>query len=308
MKKILLLSLFFFVAFADELINGYVEAEFTYISPYNGGTLDEIFVQKGQEIKVGDKLFSVGKEINEANLQIAINELEIAKLNYENLTKGKRDSEITAIKEQLNSANITFENAKKEYNRALNLQNNGAISKSEFDLRKSNFENAKAKVSELKAILQTANLGARDDEIEIAKRNIKIAEQNLEKMQIQVSKNTAVSATNGSIYDIFFRKGEFVSQANPVLAIFEPQNLKVRFFVSQKLLPSLKIGDEIAVIADGIKDEIKAKISFISPNAEFTPPVIYSVESREKMIFMIEAIPELNSALKAGLAVSVRIK
>ena len=308
MKKLLFFILFCGFVNAKILLNGYIEAEFTYISPYNAGILDEIYVKKGENIAKGDELFSVDKQLNEANLQIAQNEVKKAKLNYENLIKGKRQSEILVIQEQLNSAKIAFENAKKEFQRSQNLLKTNAISKREFDQKFANFNTSKAKVAELEAVLETANLGARDDEIEIAKTNIEISQENLSKMQILVSKNTAVSQIDGQIYDIYFKKGEFVGQNNPVLCILEPQNIKARFFVSQKLLPTLKVGDEVTIVSDGSNSEIKAKISFISPIAEFTPPVIYSVESREKMVFMVEAEFEPNLVLKPGLPVSVILK
>ncbi|MDA3053372.1 HlyD family efflux transporter periplasmic adaptor subunit [Campylobacter sp. JMF_01 NE2] len=308
MKNFFLLIFFFSFANSQELLNGYIEAEFTYISPYNSGILDEIYVQKGQKISPADKLFCVDKGLGEANVKIAQNEVNKAKSNYENLIKGKRQSEISALNAQLNSAKIALENAQKEFFRAQKLFKSNTISKSEFDQKSANFDTAKAKVAEFEAVLQTANLGARDDEIEIAKTNIAIAEQNLEKTKLIFAKNTAVSQHSGQIYDIYFKKGEFVGANSPVLSILEPQNIKVRFFVPQKILAKLKIGDEIGVSCDGCEGEKPAVISYISPSAEFTPPVIYSVASREKMVFMLEATFAPNTEFKPGLGVSVRIK
>ena len=113
---------------------------------------------------------------------------------------------------------------------------------------------------------------------------------------------------NGIVSDVYFRLGEFVAQGNPILAILPPENVKIRFFVAEKVLPTIHYNQKVFVRYDNAPKEIEAKVSYIAPTAEYTPPIIYSVQSRNKLVFMIEATFEnLLEVLNPGLPVSVRI-
>ena len=178
---------------------------------------------------------------------------------------------------------------KKEYNRAKKLIQSKAISQGEYDTKLANFDSANARVSELKTQLA-------------------IAEENLRQTQRQYTQNVVTSKVNGIVSDVYFRLGEFVAQGNPILAILPPENVKIRFFVAEKVLPTIHYNQKVFVRYDNAPKEIEAKVSYIAPTAEYTPPIIYSVQSRNKLVFMIEATFEnLQEVLNPGLPVSVRI-
>lgn len=77
-----------------------------------------------------------------------------------------------------------------------------------------------------------------------------------------------------------------------------PQNIKVRFFVGESVLGALKLGAPVSVRCDGCAAPIPAMIAFISPQAEYTPPVIYSRETRTKLVYLIEARSTPDDAVK----------
>lgn len=273
MKKLLLLVLALCACEPQEnnLINGYIEGEYVYVSPFQSGILEEINVIKGQEVKVGDKLFSVDYKIWETNLNKAQNNIKIAK-------------------EQLLQAKAVLENAEKEFNRSARLVKSNTVSQANYDEKLANYDSQKAKVAELEV-------------------QVKNAEENLIITQKQYEQNIAKSKVSGIVNDVYFRLGEFVTQGNPVVSILPPENIKARFFVSEKILSKIKYNKPVFVSYDGGDKEIKAIVSYISPQAEYTPPVIYSNESRDKLVFMIEASFEnKNEALNVGLPVSVRIE
>lgn len=292
----------------ENVVNGYVEGEYVYISPYTSGILEEIDVVKGQNVKPGDKLFAVDNEIWNANLLQAQNEMDKAYANYANLSKGKRKQELDVIIKQKAQAVAIFENAEKEYKRAQGLIKTQTVSQADHDRRLADYENAKAKVAELEAALETAMLSAREDELKAAQNDIEIAKQNLLKVQKQLDNNTAKAKIGGQVEDVYFRLGEFVPSGTPVVSVLPPENVKIRFFVSEKIFPKIKFNMPVVIDCDGCNQGLPAKVSFISTKSEFTPPVIYSVESREKLIFMIEAVfDNKEQNLHPGLPVSVRI-
>ena len=255
----------------NDTVNGYIEGEYVYVSPSVGGVLDEISITKGSQVKVGDKLFAVDMEIWQTRLDLAENEL-------------------AAVKEQQTQAEVALVNAEKEYNRSAKLVKNNIASQADYDAKLASYESSKAKVAELKA-------------------KAAAAEQSLKQTQKQYAQNMAFSKVSGFVNDVYFRRGEFVNAGNPVVSILPPENVKIRFFVSEKTLPQIKYNQRVFVGCDGCSQELPAKISYIATSAEFTPPVIYSNESRNKLVFMAEAVfTDTADNLPVGLPVSIRIK
>ena len=99
-----------------------------------------------------------------------------------------------------------------------------------------------------------------------------------------------------------------VPAGRPVLSILPPGNIKVRFFVGEAMLPKIALGDSIEVTCDGCRAGITAKVSFIARAAEYTPPVIYSLEERNKLVFMVEARTDTPDGLRVGQPVSVALR
>jgi HlyD family secretion protein len=114
----------------------------------------------------------------------------------------------------------------------------------------------------------------------------------------------------GLVYDTLFRQGEWVAAGKPVVVLLPPQNIKVRAFVPETQVGSIHYGDTTRVSVDGVPDPFIGKVSYISPHAEYTPPVIYSRESRAKLVFMIESVfdPEVSANLHPGQPVDVEFK
>jgi HlyD family secretion protein len=109
------------------------------------------------------------------------------------------------------------------------------------------------------------------------------------------------------VQQIYYRVGELVPAGKPIVALLPPANLKVRFFVPEAMLPKLSIGEPVTISCDGCDKGLVAKISFIARSSEFTPPVIYSMEERSKLVFLIEARPERPERLRVGQPVSVTL-
>jgi HlyD family secretion protein len=142
------------------------------------------------------------------------------------------------------------------------------------------------------------------DDAEAALRQ---AKANLEWAQTRLARRNAHSPGDGTIEQIYYRPGETVPAGRPVVALLPPGNLKIRFFAPQAVLPELKYGNVVGISCDGCEKGLTAKISFIARSAEFTPPVIYSVEERAKLVFLIEARPERPEKFRVGQPVTVTL-
>jgi HlyD family secretion protein len=133
------------------------------------------------------------------------------------------------------------------------------------------------------------------------------AQARLNSSQTRLARRTVYSPVTGTIQEVYYRPGEMVPSSRPVVSILPPGNIKVRFYVPQTVLHSIDYGDTVKVGCDGCAGDLTARISFIAKQSEFTPPVIYSLEERSKLVFLVEALPEKPGALRVGQPVDVSL-
>jgi HlyD family secretion protein len=138
-----------------------------------------------------------------------------------------------------------------------------------------------------------------------AESALRTAEARLNSARTRLERRRVVSPAAGTIQEVYFRVGERVAAGRPIVSLLPPGNVRVRFFVPQAMLPKVHIGDAIGVRCDGCRADLAARINFISAQAEFTPPVIYSQEERARLVFRIEALPEKPEEVRVGQPVSV---
>jgi HlyD family secretion protein len=175
-------------------------------------------------------------------------------------------------KADLNQNNATLANAQQTYDRAAALSKTGSGTQASLD----------SAVSALR-----------------------VAEARVNTSQTRLTRRSGFSPVSGSIQQIYFREGEMVPGQRPVLSIMPPGNMKVRFFVSETDLPKFALGDNVRVTCDNCAADLTAKIYFIATQAEYTPPVIYSLEERNKLVYLIQARPNKPDSLRVGQPVSV---
>jgi HlyD family secretion protein len=179
------------------------------------------------------------------------------------------------------------------------------LQKADVVVRNTAVINAQQAFDRAKELLKSAAGTQRTyDDAEAALRQ---AKANLEWAQTRLARRNAHSPSDGTIEQIYYRPGETVPAGRPVVALLPPGNLKLRFFAPQAVLPELKYGDVVGISCDGCDKGLTAKISFIARSAEFTPPVIYSVEERAKLVFLIEARPERPEKFRVGQPVTVTL-
>lgn len=179
------------------------------------------------------------------------------------------------------------------------------LQKADEAVRKAAVTNGEQTFERAKQLLQTsAGTQKTYDDAEAALRQ---ARANLAAAETRLERRRVYSPADGSIQQVYFRVGETVPAGRGVVALLPPQNLKIRFFAPQATLPKIKIGQTVAVTCDGCASGLTAKVNFISLSAEYTPPVIYSLEERAKLVFLIEALPDDPDKFRVGQPVSVTL-
>src|ERR1700716_2490311 len=178
-------------------------------------------------------------------------------------------------KADLNQNNATLANAQQTYDRAASLGKTGSGTQANLD----------SAVSALR-----------------------VAEARVNTSQTRLARRTGFAPVNGIVQQIYFREGETVPPQRPVLSIMPPGNMKLRFYVPDPHLPKLAMGDEVRVASDTSAGDLTAKIYFSATSAEYTPPVIYSLDERNKLVYLIQARPNKPDRLRVGPPIPVADK
>jgi len=289
--------------------SGYAEADLVYVGPAVGGRLQSLAVERGARVERGSPLFQLEGDREFFDRASATARAERAAAQTSNLRKGKRVDELRAIEQQLAQARAALALSSADLARSEALVRQGFISVNRLDELRSARDRDTARVAEVQAQLATARDAARPDEILAAEAEQRAAQSDLASSRWREEQTRGVAAQSGTVQDVMYRPGEWVAQGAPIVALLPDGAVKARFFVPQESLARIHIGDVVALSCDGCPPDMKANVSFVSSEAEFTPPVIYSNESRAKLVFMVEARPDAAAAqvLKPGQPIDARI-
>jgi HlyD family secretion protein len=312
MRKIALLALLLAAGCGDRepsVLQGYVEGEYVRIAAPFAGTLLRLEAKRGQDIAAGAPLFALESGSEDAARGEAEERARRAQAQLEDLRKGKRATEIDTARAQLAQAEVAARLSERELARQVDLVAKGFVSQQRADEARAARDRDRARVSEVQNQLGTVRSGARPDEIRAAEAEAAAARQALAQADWKLRQKTVASTASGVVTDTLFVTGEWVPAGAPVVALLPPGNVKIRFYVPEPRLGALKVGQQVAARCDGCGAEIAATVSYIAPQAEYTPPVIYSKENRAKMVFLVEARPDPAKAasLHPGQPVDVRL-
>jgi HlyD family secretion protein len=283
---------------ASTKLQGYVEGEYVYVASPYAGELQKLAVSRGDQVKKADPLFTLENATEKAARDEASRRLAQAQANLEDIRKGKRPTEIASLEAQVAQAKSALELSRKTLARQQELTSGGAGSIDDLDRARSTNDQNEQRLAQLEADLKTARLGARADQISSAEAEVHAREAVLEKTEWDLTQKAQKATRKGLVFDTLYREGEWVAAGKPVVAILPPTNIKVRAFIPQTRIGRIHQGDSMKITVDGVDSAYIGKVSFISPQAEYTPPVIYSKENREKLVFMVEIVFDPASAAK----------
>ncbi|MES2071949.1 MAG: HlyD family efflux transporter periplasmic adaptor subunit [Pseudomonadota bacterium] len=288
---------------------GYAEAEYVRLGAPIAGTLTKLHLKTGDQVKSNAPAFVLEQENEKAERAEAEFRVQRAQSQLSNLKKGKRPDELAAVEAQLAQAEAALRLSQADLARQNKLVSDQFISPARLDEVRATVAGNQARVNELRADVRVARLGARGDEIASAEKDNRIAEAQLAQSEWKLSQKIQRVPTDASVVDIYYREGEQVPAGSAVVSLLPPENIKVRFFVPEKLLGSLRLGQDVSLSCDACGKAIPAKVSYVSPAAQYTAPIIYSKENRANLVFMLEARPSRQDAprLHPGQPLEVRL-
>jgi HlyD family secretion protein len=290
---------------ADGSWQGYVEGEYVMLASPYAGQLQKLHVRRGEEIQAGKPVFALEQEAERAARMEAEQRLNAALARLENLQVPRRAQEIDVLRAEVKQAQVALELSEKNLAREEGLVRSGATSRSRYDDVRSAVERDRARLAESRAQLRNAQqpLG-REGERKAAEGDVEAARAALAQAAWRQAQKSVAAPAAGLVHETYFVEGEWVPAGRPVASILPPGNVKVRFYVPESVISTVALGRDVAVRCDGCPDGLAGKVSFVSNQAEFTPPVLYSKQSRAKLVFLVEARLE-GAQLRPGQPVDV---
>jgi HlyD family secretion protein len=289
---------------------GYVEGEFVYLASSQPGRLEHLAVTRGQQVDQGTALFTLDASEEKAAQHQAQQQLAAAEAQLADLETGKRAPEVAVVQAQLAQAQAAAQKSALQRERDEVQYRAGGISREQLEATLAQARSDAAHVSELESQLQVARLPGRAQQLQAQARQVQAARAVLDQADWKVGEKSIAAPKTGLVYDTLYREGEWVAAGNPVVQMLPPQNIKVRFFVPEKVLGNLAVGRKVSLHCDGCAADVPGAVTYVSSEAEYTPPVIYSNETRGKLVYMVEAHPAAPDAAKLhpGQPLEVRLQ
>lgn len=291
-----------------ESYQGYVEGEFVYLAAPQAGYLKTLDAPRGSRVAGGQQVFSIAPEPDRQALAEAEARTGAAQERLENLKEPHRAPEIASLEAQVRAAQTALQLAETQLRQQEDLARANFVSQARLDEARANRNRAAAELEAARQQLATfqVTLG-RPAEVRGAEADLAAAAAQAEQRRWQVERKNVAAPGPGEIADTYYRPGEWVGAGQPVASLLPDGRRRLRFFVPETALARFQPGQWVEARCDGCAAPIRARIDFVSPQAEYTPPVIYSRSTREKLVFRIEAapVPEQATQLRPGLPIDV---
>jgi HlyD family secretion protein len=286
-------------------LSGYVEGETLYVGASAAGPVSTMSVQRGQRVTAGQPLFALDAAQMVAARDQAASQAAAALSQAQDAAKGQRPDELAVYDAQRAAAAAQLAEAQADYNRIAPLAAKGIYAPARLDQSRAALKTAQANVRTVEQQRRVGTLGARPDVVRAAESQAAAARDQLTVAQDRLDQISPKAPTAARVQDVFYQPGEWVAVNQPVVALLADDRVRLRFYVPQAEVALYRPGTRIAFECDGCKDGLSARINFVSPRAEFTPPVIYSRDVRDRLVFLVEALPDHPADLPPGLPVDV---
>ena len=284
---------------------GYIEGETLYLASPVAGTVAQLGVRRGQRVAAGTRLFVIEPGQRTAQGQEATAELTAALAQAEDARKGQRPAELAILEAERDAAAAAVRETRALLIRTEALVRRGIYARVRLDDTRAAHETAAARLAAANRRLEAATLGRREDEIRAADARVAQARAQLAETGERLSDMAPTAPAAARVEQVFYQRGEWAAANQPIVALIPDDRVYVRFFVPEQAVAAYRPGARVRFRCDGCPDGLSAIVSYVSPRPEFTPPIIYSREARDRLVFMVEARPENGARLVPGLPVDV---
>jgi HlyD family secretion protein len=288
---------------AARTLTGYVEGEPLYLAAPVSGQVERMLVARGQAVAAGQALFVVDPAQLAAQRDQAQAEVAAAEAQASDARKGLRPLELSVYDANIAAAEARARDAEADLRRVEPLVRRGIYAPARLDDARAAAQAARAQLAAARRQRDAATLGAREDQVRAADSRVAQARAALSGASARLQDLSPAAPVAARVEEVFFQAGEWAPANQPVVSLLPDDRIKLRFFVPEQALAAYRPGRTVRFSCDGCAHGLAARIVFVSPRPEFTPPVIYSREARDRLVYLVEAIP--SARLSPGQPVDV---
>ena len=289
--------------------SGTIESTNIIVSSKTAGEILVMNYGEGNRVNAGDTILIIDHELLDIQLRQAIANMDLTEAQLKLMLKGARKEDINQAEETLKQAKINFELAEKDKIRMQKLYGSRSITQKQFedataryDLMNAQYVAAQENFNKVKKIF-------RPEEIDQAKANLNKSIAGADLLRKNIRDSYVVSPINGFLVKTFVEKGETVTPMSSLFKISDLDVVELVIYISEEELGNIKLGQKAEVTIDTYKDKVyEGKVTYISPEAEFTPKNIQTKDERTKLVFAVKIkIPNKNYELKAGMPADAKV-
>lgn len=287
---------------------GYAEADYVKVGPTSQGALTRLWVERGQQVSAGAPLFDQDDTAEAAALAQARSAEDQARAQLRDLELPAKPQEISAARANLADARATLARIRRDLARDTALIGKGFSTRQRLDQEQADLRSAEARAASLEATLSMQrNPSGREAAITARQHAVAMAAAQTAQAAWRLAQRHVAAPADAVVADVLARPGETLAAGGNAVSLLPPGNIFIRFFVGERALAGIHLGDRVKLACVSCPTDLRGVVSFIAPAAEYTPPVIYSDESREKLVTMVEARPPRAQAVRLNPGEPVQV-
>jgi len=269
--------------------SGNIEATNIIVSSQVSGKVVQSMKDEGDRVNKGDTVIIIDPETYKLRLNEALASKDYAEAQFNLIKKGARDEDINQAEENLKQAQISLDLAEKDKQRMENLYESKSITKKQYDDAVANYDIALTKLNSAKENFQKIKNLARPEELIQAKANLDKATANANLLKKSLSDCFVTSPSSGFITKKFLEEGETVGMMSSLFQVTDLNSVELVIYVSETELGKVQLGQRAKISVDTFPDKsFDGKVTYISPEAEFTPKNIQTQEERTKLVYAVK--------------------
>lgn len=289
--------------------SGTIESTNIIVSARTAGNIQKLNFSEGAKVNAGDTILIIDHELLDIQLRQAIASKDVTDAQLKLMLSGARKEDINQAEQNLNQAKINFELADRDKVRMQNLYDSKSITQKQYedamaryDLMTAQYNAAQQNFNKVKKIF-------RQEEIDQAKANLNKSIAGVDLLKKNIRDSYVLSPINGFLVKTFIENGETVSPMSSLFKVSDLDVVELVIYVSEEELGLIKLGQKSEVTIDTYKDKVyEGKVTYISPEAEFTPKNIQTKDERTKLVFAVKIeIPNDNYDLKPGMPADAKV-
>ena len=291
-------------------LSGNIEAHESLVSFKVPGRIIDLPIEEGQQVQQGALLARLEDADSQQKVRIDEASVAVRESSLALTLAGTREQEVKALQQSVLDAQADLGQRKADNERAQQLFSKDEISAQDRDLAATALKRSEATFASAQQRYNEAVEGSRKEDIAISRANLSQAKASLGLSRINASYTTLRAPAAGVITVRQAELGEVAQPGSPVVTLADLDHIWLRAYIAETDLGKIHWGQQATITTDTYPGkQYRGRISFISPDAEFTPKSVQTYAERVTLVYRIKIdIDNPNHELKPGMPADAHIE